>query len=625
MSDRSAEIPPDSDESSEGPIGSTAGLSGLSGLLDAVWFPQQESETDPLLGETFDGVTLRRLIAQGGMGRVYEAEQTTPRRPVAVKFVRPGLTSPALLKRFAYEAEILGRLTHPGIAQIHAVGVHQYRDTPLPYFIMEYIAGAKPLIRHAEDHRLSTRQRLSLFVEVCAAVAHGHQRGVIHRDLKPSNILVAETGQVKVIDFGVARATDSDITLTTMHSEVGQLIGTLQYMSPEQFAASPADIDIRCDVYALGVVLYELLAGRLPYDIKQKAFLEVMRIVREHEPDSLLSHRPTLRRDVAVITEKCLRKEPSSRYASASELAADITRHLNGEPIRAVPIGFWRGLLLLARRHKTIAATAGTVLVSLVVALVAISIFAFRADRAMQVAERAEAEEALQRAAAEAARMRAEAGEARARQRVYASRSLEASRYLNSYQRELTERFWNDARSLFQESNGGSLPLPPELSLIATSLDDSVGLFHGHTGSIVALAVSGKRDCVVTAARDNTIRVWDARTEACIAKFETTAVVRRLAVNPTATRLAAVTVAGALVVFDWVTGESFELEPSENAGFASIAFSPDGRWLAAGTTSGAICLWAAESHEERPQLLGHCDRVSCLGFSPDGSLLGSGS
>lgn len=625
-------MPTDSDDSRSSPSQSLAGsseadtgdLSGLSDLLEAVGFPRQESGEDPLLGVSFDGVTLLRMIAQGGMGRVYEAEQEKPRRRVAVKVVRPGLTSPTLLKRFAYEAEILGRLTHPGIAQIHAVGVHVFGDTPLPYFIMEYVAGAKTLVRYADDNGLSTRQRLGLFADVCAAVAHGHQRGVIHRDLKPSNILVDDTGQVKVIDFGVARATDSDITLTTMHSDVGQLIGTLQYMSPEQFDANPHDIDIRCDVYALGVVLYELLTGRLPYNVRQKAVLEVMRIVKEDEPVSLLSHQPTLRRDVAVIAEKCLRKEPAGRYASASELAADIGRHLRGESILAAPSGFWEGLMRLARRHKAAAVAVAGILTCVAVALVAISLFAIRTERAMRLAQTAQAAEAEQRTAAEAARSRAEAGEADARRRLYASRAVEASRSLNNYRRDLAEEFWKDAKEAFREAYGDA-PVPPELPLIAASLDDSVGLFSGHTGSIFAVAVSRACGRVVTAARDRTIRVWDAATCQCITTFETTAAVRQLAVHPTATLLAGITVAGGLVLIDWETGESFALERPENEVVASVAFSPDGNQLAVGTDGGVISLWDATSKGQQGRLSGHRGRVSSLRFSPDSTLLASGS
>src|SRR5262245_48903205 len=175
-----------------------------------------------------------RLIAAGGMGRVYEAEQEQPRRQVAVKVLRRELASRAALRRFELEAELLARLRHPAVAQIFEAGVHDDGTGPVPYFAMEYIPGARPITRYAEEEKLKTRQRLELFAGLCDAVHDGHQKGIIHRDLKPSNILVDPHGRLKVIDFGVARVTDADRAATTLHTEVGQLIGTLQYMSPEQ-------------------------------------------------------------------------------------------------------------------------------------------------------------------------------------------------------------------------------------------------------------------------------------------------------------------------------------------------------------------------------------------------------
>ncbi len=207
---------------------------------------------------------IKRAIASGGMGTVYEAVQEKPRRTVAVKVMRAGIASRSALRRFEYESQLLARLRHPGIAQVYDAGTHKDGEVTVPYFAMEYIVGAKPVTDYVKDKKLGTRERLKLFAEVCEAVHHGHQKGIIHRDLKPSNILVDGSGQVKIIDFGVARCTDSDMAVTTLQTDVGQLIGTLQYMSPEQCAADPHDIDTRSDVYALGVVFYEMLCDRNP-------------------------------------------------------------------------------------------------------------------------------------------------------------------------------------------------------------------------------------------------------------------------------------------------------------------------------------------------------------------------
>src|SRR4030095_16075020 len=225
--------------------------------------------------------TITRLIGEGGMGAVAEAEQDQPRRTVALKVIKPGLAGPELLRRFAQESQALGRLQHPGIAQIYDAGTADTGHGAQPYFAMEFIRG-EALRDYADSHGLGLPQRLELMVKVCAAVQHAHQRGLIHRDLKPGNILVDESGQPKILDFRVARVTDSD-TQATMQTDVGQLVGTLAYMSPEQVLADPLDIDTRTHVYALGVILYEWLAGRLPYDISRK-LPEVLVTIREQDP-----------------------------------------------------------------------------------------------------------------------------------------------------------------------------------------------------------------------------------------------------------------------------------------------------------------------------------------------------
>jgi serine/threonine protein kinase len=224
------------------------------------------------------------------MGRVYEGLQGMPCRTVAVKVIKPGVLSTAAAKRFEYEAQILGRLTHPGIARIYSLGMQPLPGGEVPYFVMEFIDDARSITAYATERSLSTQDRVSLFREACLAVAHGHQKGVIHRDLKPGNILVDGTGQPKIIDFGVARSTDGDVALTTMHTDIGQLVGTLAYMAPEQFDSSSDDLDVRVDVYSLGIVLYELLTGSPPYDFARRAVYEVARVVKEVEPKSRHRH-----------------------------------------------------------------------------------------------------------------------------------------------------------------------------------------------------------------------------------------------------------------------------------------------------------------------------------------------
>src|SRR5262245_33075795 len=313
--------------------------------------PQQLGSIGASIGGTIGRYKITRLIGEGGMGAVYEAEQDQPRRTVALKVIKPGLANPEMLRRFSQESQALGRLQHPGIAQIYEAGTADTGYGPQPYFAMEFIRGEN-LRDYAESHHLNTRQRLEMMMKICDAVHHAHQRGLIHRDLKPGNILVDGTGQPKILDFGVARVTDSDAQ-ATMQTDVGQLVGTLAYMSPEQVLADPLELDTRSDVYALGVILYELLAGRLPYVISKKIH-EVLHTIREEDPSRLSSINRSFRGDIETIAAKALEKDKARRYASAAELASDIERYLKDEPIAAQPPTTLYQVQKFTRRHKAL-------------------------------------------------------------------------------------------------------------------------------------------------------------------------------------------------------------------------------------------------------------------------------
>jgi serine/threonine protein kinase len=314
--------------------------------------------------ESIGNYRILRRIASGGMGTVYEAEQQHPHRTVALKVMKRGITSRSALRRFEYEAEVLGRLRHPGIAQIYEAGTHDDGSGGVPFFAMEYVPNARNILDYADAENLSVRDRLRLFAAVCDAVHHGHQRGVIHRDLKPGNILVDETGLLKVIDFGVARATDTDVALTTIQTGVGELLGTLQYMSPEQCDADPQELDTRTDVYSLGVVLYELLCGKPPYDLSRTPIPKATRRIQEDAPLQPSTIRKTLRGDIESITLKALEKERERRYQSAADFGQDIRRCLIGEPTEARPPTTWTRWARWMGRHPIAATVAACVMIA---------------------------------------------------------------------------------------------------------------------------------------------------------------------------------------------------------------------------------------------------------------------
>jgi tetratricopeptide (TPR) repeat protein/tRNA A-37 threonylcarbamoyl transferase component Bud32 len=342
--------------------------------------------TPPATPDHIGRYRIKRVIATGGMGVVYEAVQEKPHRTVALKVVRAGIASRSALRRFEYESQILARLRHPNIAQVYEAGAHDGGGGAVPFFAMEYIPNARSLVEHSSERDLNTRARLKLFIRVCHAVHHGHQKGVIHRDLKPGNILVDSAGEPKIIDFGVARATDSDMAVTTLQTDVGQLIGTLQYMSPEQCEADPHDLDSRSDVYALGVVLYELLCGQLPYDLTHAAVPEAARVIRDELPAKPSTINRTLRGDVETIVLKALEKERARRYSSAQELASDIQRYLNDLPITARPPSVHYQLAKFARRNKTL---VGGVIVAFVAMILGTAVATWQAVRARAEASRA--------------------------------------------------------------------------------------------------------------------------------------------------------------------------------------------------------------------------------------------
>jgi serine/threonine protein kinase/tetratricopeptide (TPR) repeat protein len=378
----------------------------------------------PAIGTMIGPYKLLQQIGEGGMGTVFMAEQQHPvQRKAALKVIKPGMDSRQVIARFEAERQALALMDHVNIARVLDAGS---TESGRPYFVMELVHGV-PITTYCDDNRLTPRERLDLFVPVCQAIQHAHQKGIIHRDLKPSNVLVTlYDGKPvpKVIDFGVAKAIEQRLTERTLFTQYGTMVGTLEYMSPEQAEMSALGVDTRSDIYALGVLLYELLTGNTPLThqrLKEAAYVEILRIIKEEEPprpstrlsdsgEALASISAQRHMEPAKLTKlvrgeldwivmKTLEKDRNRRYETANGFALDVQRTLNDEPVQACPSSAWYRFRKFTRRHKTVLVTAGVV--ALVVLLGVGSVGWIVRDRATQRTKTAnEVEEALRNAEA---------------------------------------------------------------------------------------------------------------------------------------------------------------------------------------------------------------------------------
>jgi eukaryotic-like serine/threonine-protein kinase len=558
------------------------------------------------IGVVIDRYKLMEKIGEGGFGVVYVAEQREPvKRRVALKIIKLGMDTKQVIARFEAERQALALMDHPNIARVLDAGA---TETGRPYFVMELVRGTR-ITDYCDENNLSTAQRLDLFRQVCHAIQHAHQKGIIHRDIKPSNILVTVVDGrpvPKVIDFGIAKATHGQLTEQTVYTQLHQFIGTPAYMSPEQAQLSGVDVDTRSDIYSLGVLLYELLTGHTPFDPKTllaAGLDEMRRMIREKEPPrpstristleeaertTVAKHRQAepatlsrlVRGDLDWIVMKCLEKERGRRYDTANALALDIDHHLAQEPVTAAaPAALYRAGKFV-RRHKAGLATATTSLLVLAAGAVVSTWQAVRATRAehtqSQLRQSAEAEK--ERADAHGKQVVKEKEAARfnlyVAQISLAQRELEDQNFglaLNLLEEQRPEKGQEDLRGfewyyLWRQCNRG---------LLAT--------LRGHEDGVEALAFLPDGATLVSASGDGIVRSWPLKSDS------TPEVLGRL-----------------------------------RSGVRCAVFSHDGKMLAWGGTNGTIVVWDVSRCAERVNIQAHNGSVRGLAFSPDSRALASG-
>jgi WD40 repeat protein/serine/threonine protein kinase len=652
-----------------------------SSFLDAPIFDADVTlDTSPLIegpGTTIGNYKLLEQIGEGGMAVVYMAEQEKPlRRRVALKIIKLGMDTRQVIARFEVERQALAIMEHPNIAKVLDAGT---TETGRPYFVMELVRGVS-ISKYCDKNKLDTKQRLDLFVQVCNAVQHAHQKGIIHRDIKPSNIMVTlRDGKPvpKVIDFGIAKATSQRLTEKTLFTRYAQMIGTPAYMSPEQAEFSELDIDTRTDIYSLGILLYELLTGATPFSeeqLREAGYIEMQRIIREEEPlkpstklstlgDTLTDvaeHRKAspdslqklVRGDLDWIVMKSLEKDRTRRYDATAELVADIARHLNNEPVLASPPSTIYRIRKFVRKHRgTVAAVLTIIAVLIAGFMVSTTLYFFAADALGK-------EETARKAAQQAENIAQEKAEAHRRALYYNRIALADVQWhaanISSVYRLLALcpkdlRGWEWYRLLHVSDQAlmtlrghknaiWSVAFSPDGSrIVSCSHDQTIKVWdtesgvevmtlHGHKSMVTSVAFSPDGRRIVSGSRDNTLKIWDAESGSEVMTLRGHREhVNSVAYSPDGRRIASGSTDKTLKVWDAESGiEVMTLK--EHEGYViSVAFSPDGRWIVVGCFDSTIKVWDASSGEELMTFRGHEREVHCVAFSPDSKRIVSGS
>ena len=553
-----------------------------------------------------------RLLGVGGMGIVYVAEQERPRRTVALKVLQRGLGSPALRRRFEHEAELLGRLRHPGIAQIYEAGTAGEGAQAQAYIAMELVDG-RQLTDHADARRLGTRQRVELMHRVCEAIEHAHQRGIIHRDLKPANILIDESGQPKVLDFGVARALDAEVELTSYRTHVGQLVGTLPYMSPEQVEGDPAEIDTRSDVFALGVILYQLLTGRLPHEPTGRSLPEMARLIKDEAPPRLSTVDKALRGDLEVIVAKALEKDKRRRYQSALDLGEDLRRDLSGEPIVAKADSAMYLLRKQLRRYRGLVA-AGVLLVVGTLAFATYAITQSRENlRLARAADDSARQANLQRDAAIEATGAAQSARADAQRELVFSNIQRGRMSVRAGSITGAEGLLWDA---FLENPDDPAAHWALWELFARYPYHATA--QAHSRLVRRLALSPDERVLYSAGYDAMVRAWDTQSLELLHEFEAPREVWSLAASPDGRLVAAGGPWGTIVLNAASLTTVAEL-PDTDA--RALVFDPRSPRLYAATNTGLIRGIRTDAWDIAWSCPIHSQLVSDMQQQPGGTLL----